>query len=129
MIVPIRCFSCGNLIANKYNLYIQIVKIENMINKIADVDADADTDTLIHRIRENNYSLISNKSKEAELKTVMTSLITLVIDSDIDFDSENNNNSKKLALDAVGLSRYCCRMQILGTRNIIDVVATDGKNI
>jgi len=127
MIVPIRCFSCGNLIANRYNLYTQIVKIENMINKISDTDVDADT--LIRRIRENNYSLISNKSKKEELETVMNSLISLVIDSDIDFDSENNNNSKKLALDAVGLSRYCCRMQILGTRNIIDVVATDRKNI
>lgn len=29
MLIPIRCFSCGNLIANKYEKYLELVKDKN----------------------------------------------------------------------------------------------------
>lgn len=29
MLIPIRCFSCGNLIANKYEKYLELVKNTN----------------------------------------------------------------------------------------------------
>jgi len=29
MIIPIKCFTCGNVLANKYRLYKEIVKIKN----------------------------------------------------------------------------------------------------
>lgn len=32
MLIPIRCFSCGNLIANKYEKYLELIK-ENKNNE------------------------------------------------------------------------------------------------
>lgn len=29
MLIPIRCFSCGNLIANKYEKYLELIKDKN----------------------------------------------------------------------------------------------------
>lgn len=127
MIVPIRCFSCGSLIANKFSRYTEIVKIENMINKIED-SSDEEIISFIDELRSDNYDMINNSSKSERLETIMTRIVEYIIANPNDEINENNN-SKKLALDAVGLRRYCCRMQFLGTRNIIDVVATDRKNI
>lgn len=28
MLIPVRCFSCGNIIANKYEKYLELVKNE-----------------------------------------------------------------------------------------------------
>ena len=37
MIIPVKCFTCGTVLANKYNYYIEKVK-EDKIKKGIDVD-------------------------------------------------------------------------------------------
>jgi DNA-directed RNA polymerase subunit N (RpoN/RPB10) len=38
MIIPIKCFTCGKVIADKYRFYIEQVLLHKMKNKVIDVD-------------------------------------------------------------------------------------------
>ena len=35
MIIPIRCYSCGKVVGNKWTLYEKYTKIDNMSNEVA----------------------------------------------------------------------------------------------
>jgi len=32
MIIPVRCFTCNNIIGSKYNKYLELIKVHNELN-------------------------------------------------------------------------------------------------
>lgn len=74
MIIPIRCFTCGKIMADKIDFYNEEVA---KLNKVDDKD---------------------NKFKN--------------------FDSVHTKD----ILDKLGLSRYCCRRNLISNVDIMDVV-------
>ncbi len=71
MIIPIKCFTCGKVLANKYQYYIREIRKAKLAHK-------ADLNEIIYLTQKN---------------------IT--------------KTSEGLTLDALGLTRICCRRHIL----------------
>jgi len=78
MIIPIRCMTCGNMIASKWKKYQE---------ELASGTSNA------------RSNLITNDITDLEEDT-------------IEFK----------ALNAVGVSRYCCRRHLLSHSDIIDII-------
>lgn len=78
MIIPIRCMTCGNMIASKWKRYNEVLQ---------SVDTEAK-----HNLITNDIGDLENKTAECK------------------------------ALDAVGLTRYCCRRHLLSHTDIIDLL-------
>jgi DNA-directed RNA polymerase subunit N len=78
MIIPIRCMTCGNMIASKWKKY------------------------------------------QEELSTGTSNARSNLITNDIDDLKEPTVEYK--ALEAVEVSRYCCRRHLLSHTDIIDII-------
>ena len=97
MIIPVRCFTCGKVMADKYDYYqLQVQELErkNAANtsegpgpsKRRAEDEKAQKDLEAHETR--------------HFDTIRTGAI----------------------LDAMGLTRYCCRRHMLSTVDMMDVI-------
>lgn len=78
MIIPIRCMTCGSMIASKWKKYQEVLE-------------STKTDA--------RHNLITNDISDLE-----------------------NDTAEKKALDAVGVTRYCCRRHLLSHTDIIDII-------
>jgi DNA-directed RNA polymerase subunit N (RpoN/RPB10) len=76
MIIPIRCVTCGKVIADKWKAYLR------MTGELSDPK--------------------SQKSKKSSDKT--------------------GSVSRALAMDELGLARYCCRRHFLGQADLIEKI-------
>ena len=95
MIIPIKCFTCGNILASKYKKYEELMNAEELY---------LTNDNKIFVNKKNvlvNYTTITNQEKYNRLQNFL-----------------NNNNEKKpieaIILDNLGLKRYCCRRHFIG---------------
>ena len=51
MIIPVKCFTCGNVLANKYRYYLEEVRKR----KLADQSLDkVELDQVLYRTQDNN---------------------------------------------------------------------------
>jgi DNA-directed RNA polymerase subunit N (RpoN/RPB10) len=92
MIIPIRCFTCNQLIANKWEIYTELLKEKN----------DEDTE----------------KNKNTEY--ILTTQIINDIKETQSEDKVKSNIGK--ALDDLGLIRYCCRRHFIGHKELIQFI-------
>ena len=93
MLIPIRCFTCNNKIANKWIIYNEILDNKR---KDAQEKGEKEEQILTTKIIEN----IKNQDPE-ENKT--KSLIGQT-------------------LDDIGLTRYCCRRHFIGHIELIEYI-------
>lgn len=104
MIIPIRCFTCNKVLADKWVHYVKeadaIDAIEkenkmkmNMILYGSDADVDKDKDTGIDKPNEKNLDNGQSKDKK--------------IYQNID------GSYKKDILDKLGLNKLCCRRHMI----------------
>lgn len=92
MIIPIRCFTCNNKIANKWELYTELLEIEKKRKKNEDVpDENILTTDIITKIKNNE-------------------------------DEDNKYSSIGLVLNKLGLTRYCCRRHFIGHIELIEYI-------
>ena len=54
MIIPVKCFTCGNVLADKYNYYIRQIAAEKSKN-------DGDTNAVIYLTQDNIKKTIEGK--------------------------------------------------------------------
>ena len=80
MIIPIRCVTCGNVIASKYRSY------------------QHRRDKHRSRLRQTETSIISSNNIHG---------------------TQIQQTPEKLALDELGLDRYCCRRHFISQVDII----------
>ena len=94
MIIPIRCFTCGKVLADKWQPYIELLNKKKEGNKTPKTDTDH----------------TSVKSDTTDIK-----------DLDIEYiDLENPKKSMEgKVMDELGIQRYCCRRMILGNVHLI----------
>ena len=56
MIIPIRCFTCSKIIANKYEKYVELVKERNKDNKyINNQDESIDNSDIFKKLKLKRY--------------------------------------------------------------------------
>ena len=80
MIIPIRCFTCGKVVADKWNGYLRFVEEE--------------------------------KKKQGQTE-----------DTILNLKSDNVKKTPEgIALDKLGLDRYCCRRMLLSHVDLIDII-------
>jgi DNA-directed RNA polymerase subunit N (RpoN/RPB10) len=95
MLIPIRCFTCGKVLADKYDYYLKEVQILKNNKQSADKEAALN----------NSHKKDAKETKEAsEEYKHFEALRTGVI------------------LDKMGLNRYCCRRHMLGTVDLMDTI-------
>ena len=135
MIIPVRCFNCGQLLASKYRTYMNLINSPILIRKenekgiyfVSSSELDnwekEDEVTLEdrHRMIQNNLKQIDEEQrklediremKEDERESSQYTLSRQVQDG--------NKNVEALILNQVGLTRYCCRTHMIGHVQIID---------
>ena len=93
MLIPVRCMTCGKLIANKYEYY----ERELLRKKLALKDINAIKD--VHELNGNVDPLIININAHDIKKTIAGEI-----------------------LDELGLHRMCCRKVLLTSINIINEI-------
>lgn len=135
MIIPVRCFNCGQLLASKYRTYMNLINSPILIRKedekgvyfVSSSELDnwekEDEVTLEdrHRLIQKNLKQIDEEQrklediremKEDERESSQYTLSRQVQDG--------NKNVEALILNQVGLTRYCCRTHMIGHVQIID---------
>ena len=97
MLIPVKCYSCGKVLANKYVYFqnqLEIKKKElkqNSVNNINDNNNNNDND--------NNDPLFININATVVKKTIAGEI-----------------------MDDLGLIRICCRKTLLTSINIVDEI-------
>jgi len=93
MIIPVRCFTCGKAIADKWIPFIEKV----------------------------NEKKASGKSPTSSSEKPIKSDMTNIKDLDIEYIDLNtpNKSIEGHVMDELGLDRYCCRRMILGNVHLI----------
>jgi DNA-directed RNA polymerase I, II, and III subunit RPABC5 len=103
MIIPVRCFTCGKVLANKYDYYLQ---------SVADLEAAKKTEerASLEKKRETKgqKEAAAKASAEKEKESVATR----------HFDTVRTGH----IMDAMGLTRYCCRRHMLATVDMMEII-------
>jgi DNA-directed RNA polymerase subunit N (RpoN/RPB10) len=93
MLIPIRCFTCGKPLADKYDYYLKEVQ---KLQKKEETKDEKATST-------SAAAIAKKKAGEEEYKH---------------FESLRTGP----VLDKLGLNRYCCRRHMLGTVDMMDTI-------
>ena len=91
MIIPIKCFTCGNILASKYEKYEQLMK-SDVIYLVKD--------KVYLKKPTTNHEVINENKKKKMLEEFLK-------------DGEKKP-IESMILDMVGLKRYCCRRHFVG---------------
>ena len=135
MIIPVRCFNCGQLLASKYRTYMTLINSPILIRKenekgiyfISSTELDswdkADEVTLEdrHRQIQNTLNQIDGEHRKLEdireMKEENKDSSQFILSRQV---QDGNRNVEALILNQVGLSRYCCRTHMIGHVQVID---------
>ena len=135
MIIPIRCFNCGQLLASKYRTYMNLINSPILIRKedekgvyfVSSSELESwdkeDEVTLEdrHRLIQNNLKQIDEEQRKLEdireMKEEEKESSQFTLSRQV---QDGNKNVEALILNQVGLNRYCCRTHMIGHVQIID---------
>ena len=92
MIIPIRCFTCGKVIADKYDYYIK----ESEKLKLEDTQNAASA----KMTKEEKEKAATEAHDTRHFDTIRTGKL----------------------LDSMGLTRYCCRRHMLSTVDMMEII-------
>jgi DNA-directed RNA polymerase I, II, and III subunit RPABC5 len=94
MIIPIRCFTCGKVVADKYDYYIE------QVNKIEK----------------------DNKKEEGIVVGVASSSKAPIYVKETKKDKFFDTIHTGEILNKIGLTRYCCRRHMISTVDMMDTI-------
>lgn len=135
MIIPVRCFNCGQILASKYKTYMNLINSPILIRKedergiyfISSTELETwnkkDEITIEDRkaMIQNTLSQIDSEQRKLEdlreQKTQEQDGNQFVLSREVE---KGNQNIESLLLNQVGLTRYCCRTHMIGHVQIID---------
>ena len=123
MIIPVRCFNCGQILASKYKIYNQYLNASLLIEQ--------KNSTSVYYVP---ASVLKAQGKTWDKKderritdrhSQLNSVLSLVeINSKNDKLGEDTkfkaNNIEALLLDQLGLKRYCCRSHMVSHIQLLD---------
>lgn len=96
MIIPIRCFTCGKVIADKYDYYIK----ESEKLKLETQDTEKQKTKMLQATQEEKEKLAKEAHDTRHFDTIRTGEL----------------------LDSMGLTRYCCRRHMLSTVDMMEII-------
>lgn len=94
MLIPIRCFTCGKVLADKYDYYVRQVEALKLKTERAGGAKEKEKE--------------KGKGKQAAAAPAPTPYFDTVKTSGI--------------MDDMGLTRYCCRRHMLGTVDMMETI-------
>lgn len=103
MIIPVRCFTCGKVMADKYDYYVQQVHLLS-----TSTSTPIATSTPISNKAAHDKEKVNEKKKDTNK----------LADKHKHFDTLHTGQ----ILDDMGLTRYCCRRHMLTTVDMMDVI-------
>lgn len=123
MIIPIRCFTCGKIVGNKWEAYLGLLQAEytegweQMLKLLFVIEQDGLSDPFppfrnqscwCNDIYKNRHSPLIRIFKIclSSVLWIRTNILLFFLFSD--------------ALDALGLKRYCCRRMLLSHVDLIE---------
>jgi DNA-directed RNA polymerase subunit N (RpoN/RPB10) len=118
MLIPIRCFTCGKVIANKWDKYVHLI-----MNWTIDFQFDALCKTIepipeLKYLFDQSTTLTHTGQKDEWHVNTWNTLISkhhnLIKDINIGYhrfmkETEEKHTEFELALNAIGAKRFCCR--------------------
>lgn len=102
MIIPIRCFTCGKTLADKYDYYLDEVR------KLMNVDEGASSSK---PAKEEKTKKKDKEKKKAPVQEMEGGGLK-------NFDSVHTGK----IMDRMGLTRYCCRRHMLTTVDMMETI-------
>ncbi len=109
MLIPIRCFTCGKVLADKYDYY------TNEVEKLMKSNTNADTTTVASEAG-SSKPVKTKKKGGAPSSPVPPTL--LAPQGAKHFDVMRTGH----IMDNLGLTRYCCRRHMLGTVDMMETI-------
>ena len=94
MIIPIRCFTCGKVIADKYDYYIKEAE------KLKLEDSNEVDKKMAKMPKEEKEKAAKETHDTRHFDTIRTGKL----------------------LDSMGLTRYCCRRHMLSTVDMMEII-------
>ncbi len=112
MIIPIRCFTCNKVIADKWIPFIEIVNIKKG-GKASPNSVPEKSEGQTKDQKKANSEPLPVKKDHTDIK-----------DLDIEYINLKNPNKsvEGEAMDELGLHRYCCRRMFLGNVHLITYI-------
>jgi DNA-directed RNA polymerase subunit N (RpoN/RPB10) len=104
MIIPVRCYTCGKLLADKYEYYKKELIRKKLLHK-------SEVDNLSEQVSSKANSNNSNKNYKNKDPLMI----------DISVDDVKKTIAGEL-MDELGLDRICCRKVMLTSIDIIDEI-------
>ena len=122
MLIPIRCFTCGKIIADKYDYYLKEVEKlqkENISGGGPKKKPDIAESSAQGMARAQAKAQAQQKEKD---KT--KGKPEAVVESDSDNEEYKQFDALKTGeiLNKLGLHRYCCRRHMLATVDMMEVI-------
>jgi len=114
MIIPIRCFTCGKVLADKYEFYInEVAKLKNSKNDEAKAGPSKIRETEAGPSKKEHEAGPSKKEPSLKGKEKAGGAPSYK-----HFDEIMTGS----ILDKLELNRYCCRRMMLGTVDMMDFI-------
>ena len=104
MLIPIRCFTCGKVIADKYLVY------QEKLKELDQEDANA-------KIIETKIDQEYEKNKDLK---IVTKSHPLNANTNAKYFYGNVPTGK--ILDELGLTRYCCRRHLITNVDMMEII-------
>ena len=129
MLIPIRCFTCGKIIADKYDYYLKEVEKQQKENisgggpKKKTVSEPPIAESSAQGAERAKAAKAQQKEKDKD-KTKGKPEAVAESNSDSDNDEYKQFDSLKTGeiLNKLGLHRYCCRRHMLATVDMMEVI-------
>jgi DNA-directed RNA polymerase I, II, and III subunit RPABC5 len=100
MLIPIRCFTCGKVLADKYDYYVRQVEALKL-QSAGGTGNEASTSAAPKKTKASKASVSAPAAEPTPY-----------------FDTVKTND----IMDSLGLTRYCCRRHMLGTVDMMETI-------
>ncbi len=110
MIIPIRCFTCGKTLADKYDFYVE--EVRKLINASEEAGPSKAAPTDAKDAKEVKSKKDTKKPSTAKPMPLQT------VESLKHFDTVRTGP----IMDRLGLTRYCCRRHMLTTVDMMETI-------
>jgi DNA-directed RNA polymerase subunit N (RpoN/RPB10) len=133
MIIPIKCFNCGQILASKYKRYQRLLNASKLIKldtskgfrlylpSELEEDSWEKTDEIT---KENRNNELQNTLQhiDTEFNQLEQFRVNKLADASVGTAvAVGNKNIEAILLDQLGLKRYCCRSNMISHIDILSV--------
>ena len=110
MIIPVRCYTCGKVLADKYEYYKKEL-IRKKLARKSESEKSNDMDDLTEKFSKTNINNNNNNNNNNKDPLMI----------DISIDDVKKTIAGEI-MDEIGLNRICCRKVMLTSIEIIDEI-------